>query len=231
MIAMPEERPDTVPVDELTAAILIADELHNPPAVRLLKVVVALKHRLLEPVIVNGSGLTVNTAITAHVPTEYVIVVVPEVIAVTIPVVEPIVATLVLLLAHAPPETPFIKVVLAPTQTTKDPPIGVGTGRTVTVLYAVQEEGNVYVIVAEPTDKAETAPDADPIATMPVDPTLHIPPAIESVNVAVLPKHSNDVPNIVGIGFIVTWIVIVSEAPIQSVTFILKESKPEYPGV
>jgi hypothetical protein len=63
-------------------------------------------------------------------------IVVPEVIPVTIPVVDPTV-TLGLLLVHVPPPIPSVKVIMAPVHTLDGPSIIVGDVLTVIVLVAL----------------------------------------------------------------------------------------------
>ena len=64
------------------------------------------------------------------------IVAVPVNIPVTMPEVEPIVATAGLLLVQVPPNTASLNTVVCPTHTPVLPMIGVGTGVTVIVLVA-----------------------------------------------------------------------------------------------
>ena len=62
----------------------------------------------------------------------------PEVTPVTIPDVEPMVATPVLLLVHVPPEVASVNVVVKPTHTFVVPPIAAGFGLTVKLVTAIQ---------------------------------------------------------------------------------------------
>jgi hypothetical protein len=59
---------------------------------------------------------------------------VPAATAVTIPVEDPIVATLVVKLVHVPPGVAFDSVVVLPWQTLRVPEIAVGAALTVTVV-------------------------------------------------------------------------------------------------
>ena len=62
----------------------------------------------------------------------------PAVIPVTIPVEEPAVAVVVLLLVQVPPGTPSLKVVVKPVHIVEAPVINVGEGLTVIVAVIVQ---------------------------------------------------------------------------------------------
>ena len=63
---------------------------------------------------------------------------------VTIPVVEPTVATVVLSLVQMPPEVASLSKVVRPTHAAGVPVIGAGTGLTVTTTVAIQPvNGNV----------------------------------------------------------------------------------------
>jgi hypothetical protein len=67
----------------------------------------------------------------------------PTPTAVTIPLVEPTVATLVFPLTHVPPAVTQLRVVVAFAQKVVVPVINVGNGFTVTVVVAKQPPGNV----------------------------------------------------------------------------------------
>ena len=67
----------------------------------------------------------------------------PAVIPVTIPVAEPMVAILGILLLQAPPVTASVSAVVAPAQTMPAPPIGAGAGFTVTTMVAAHPVDNV----------------------------------------------------------------------------------------
>ena len=95
-----------------------------PPEVALAKVIEEPTQKdEPAPVIADGAGLMVNTAVVVVVPVN-VITVVPAVRPVRMPVEEPIVATVRLLLDHVPTEGPgpdeSNKVVAAPTQAVWD---------------------------------------------------------------------------------------------------------------
>jgi len=63
---------------------------------------------------------------------------VPDVTPLTTPVVEPMVATEVLVLLHVPPDVPSVNVVVLPAQTEVVPEIVAGTAFTVTTAIARQ---------------------------------------------------------------------------------------------
>ena len=70
-------------------------------------------------------------------------VVVPAATPVTIPVLEPMVATDDVLLLHAPNAVASFSVVDEPTQTLFVPPIVAGNGLTVSTIVLIQPVGNV----------------------------------------------------------------------------------------
>jgi len=123
-----------------TAGLLL---LHTPPVVVVPSDVVAPAHTLAVPVMDDGKGLTVTTIVALHVPKVYVITAIPAFIPFTIPVTEPTVATLVLLLVHVPPTIPFTSVDVEPMHRFVEPEIDVGVGTTVNAFVAIQPELNV----------------------------------------------------------------------------------------
>ena len=120
IVAVPPVTPQTLPVEEPTVAILVLLLLHVPPDGLELSVLQTPLHIDAVPVIAAGVALTVTVAVAdadeEQADTEYVITVVPGATEVTIPEVDPIVATDVLLLLHVPPAVPvgLVKVILAP---------------------------------------------------------------------------------------------------------------------
>ena len=68
-------------------------------------------------------------------------VAVPEVMPVTTPVEDPMVATPVALLLHVPPEVVLVNVVVKPTHTLVVPAIAAGFGLTVKLVTAIQPVG------------------------------------------------------------------------------------------
>jgi hypothetical protein len=83
----------------------------------------------LVPVMLEGDKLTVTSAVREH-PAEvvYVIVVVPGEAAFTMPVAEPITATVVLLLLQVPGITVLCNVVVRAVHTASEPVIAAGFG-------------------------------------------------------------------------------------------------------
>jgi len=65
MTELPADTPVTTPPAEIVATAGDA-LLHVPPAVALLRVLVAPTQTLVMPVIAAGSGLTVTVVVTAH---------------------------------------------------------------------------------------------------------------------------------------------------------------------
>jgi hypothetical protein len=113
---MPEEEP-TVATDRLLL-------LHVPPATALESVNVLPEQTGTLPVIAVSAALTVTTVVL-YVPSfMYVIVVVPAARPDTIPVEEPIVATVASELLHEPPAVPQESVVAPPWQMFVLPTIG-----------------------------------------------------------------------------------------------------------
>ena len=130
--------PVTTPVLTVTVAIAVLLLLHVPPPASL-NVVVSPEQTVRLPKMAVGSGSTVTTAVIKQPVDDnvYVIVVVPTVPPFTIPVADPIVA-LVLLLVHVPPPVASLNVVVSPKHTLRSPSIAVGTGFTVTTAVALQ---------------------------------------------------------------------------------------------
>jgi hypothetical protein len=86
------------------------------------------------PVITAGRGLTVMLLIAVQ-PVDvivYVISALPVPAPVTIPLLEPTVATARSLLLHVPPVVASVNVIVDPTHTKDAPPIEAGKGFTVT---------------------------------------------------------------------------------------------------
>jgi len=122
----------------VTETVVLAD-VHVPPAVASLTIIVELIQTLVGPETATGFGLTVTgTVMTQPVLVNlYNISEVPGVIPVTIPEDEPMEAIIVVPLAHVPPDVASVNVAVPPTQTAVVP-IGAGNGLTVTCLVAEQ---------------------------------------------------------------------------------------------
>ncbi len=132
-----------MPVVEPIVATPVLPLLHVPPGVALLSVVVCPTHMLIVPVMLAGSGNTVNVLVVKQVlGSVYVIVAVPGAgvadMPVTMPVPKPMSAIAGVLLAHVPPDMGWVSVVVSPWHTLSVPTIAAGAGVTVTTLVAVQ---------------------------------------------------------------------------------------------
>ena len=139
MCAVPGTEPVTIPVDPPTPAIDGEPLVHVPPGVASVSAVVEATHTDSEPVIGGSDEVTVIT--TERVQPDgivYTTVDVPAVRPLTRPVVDPTVATVVLLLLQAPPRTDSLKLIVAPSHTEFGPVIVAGSGFTVTIVVAVQ---------------------------------------------------------------------------------------------
>lgn len=135
-----------------------------------------------------------------------------------------IVATLVLLLLHAPPGTVSANVTVAPLHTPVGPDIvpASGSGFIVTVIVATAVPHvlvTVYCIVSVPLVTPVTTPAADMVAFPVV--VLHTPPAVEFVSVIVAPGHTLFGPVMVpavGSGFtVITDVPTLVHAPFVAV--------------
>lgn len=66
IVSRPASTPDTTPVEEPTTAIVVRLLLHVPPEGVELSVTVAPAHTWVVPVIADGKGFTVTTAVARH---------------------------------------------------------------------------------------------------------------------------------------------------------------------
>jgi hypothetical protein len=103
-------------------------------------------------------------------------VVVPEPMPVTTPVVLPTVPLVTSLLDHVPPAVPSANVVVKPIQAEAVPVIA-DIGFTVTTAVVKHPVERVYVIVDVPDATPVTMPLADPIVAFDVVLLVHVPPA------------------------------------------------------
>ena len=127
---------------------------------------------------------------------------------VTIPVLLPIVAIVVLLLAHVPPGVASLKIVVCPTHTVGMPVIALGPG-TVTVVVIKHPPGMIYEIIDVPLNMPVTTPVLLPIVAMVVLLLVQVPPGVASLSDIVAPMHTVIVPAIgSGNGSTVNVIVI-----------------------
>jgi len=129
---VPVDTPQVKPVVEPTVAMVGSPLLHVPPLTGLDRVIHAATHTADPPLIGPGPGVIVSVRVAVQPePNEYVTVTVPVDIAVTNPLVEPMVATDGLLLVHVPPPEELVQVVVAPTHKLLIPDIAPGGGVTV----------------------------------------------------------------------------------------------------
>lgn len=127
------------PMDATGAALLIHMPL--PPSVN---VMVEPTHTAPGPDMADGAVFTVTTTVeTQPPPSEYVTVVVPEMFAESMPLSDPIPATLVLLLVQVPPATVLVRVNVLPGHSAPPPLMAPGAGLTVTVFVTEQPVGSV----------------------------------------------------------------------------------------
>jgi hypothetical protein len=121
------------------------------------------------------------------------------------PVPLPAVATAVLLLLQLPPAVASLSVMVSPAHTAVLPVIANGKGKTVNGDAAIQPVGNVYVIFVVPAVIAYTVPDEEAMVAIAVLLLLHVPPAVASDRLVVVPAHIPEGPVIIeGSGLTVT---------------------------
>jgi hypothetical protein len=149
------------------------------------------------------------------VPSEYVILVVPTVIPVTIPEREPMVATAVVPEVQLPPTAASDKVIVLPTHTVEGPRMAVGEELTVSVVVAMQPPGNAYVIIVVPIVMPHAVPEEEPIVATDVLLLVHMPPGTASVNAVQLPAHTPVAP-VMGDGEAKTVTVVVTVQPVDN---------------
>ena len=139
-----------------------------------------------------GDVFTVTGLITEHPEIiVYLTVSAPAEIPVSIPVDDPIVPTVVILLLHVPPGKVSLKESVAPAHMVARPAIADGGVFTVTVFVVTQPVGKLYEIVAVPGDTGVTMPVDEPIDI--AEPlSLHTPPVAESLMVIGTPHKIDD---------------------------------------
>ncbi len=126
MVATPAATPVTTPEEEPTVATSKSELVHTPPVTVLVRVVVAPTHTVGVPPIVGGIAFTVSVAILR------------QVVGSMYEIVEPIVATVILLLLHVPPPVALLRVVVAPKQILIEPVINAGVAFTVIIALRTQ---------------------------------------------------------------------------------------------
>ena len=162
----------------------------------------------------------------------YVIIEVPKVPAIAIPLVDPIVATLVLLLLHVPPVGAPVNVVVPyVSHISRDPVIAVGIGCTVTVTEAAQPVPRELVIMAVDVVSTPglpvTTPEASTVATEGSLEVQLLPDAPESVMLE--PAHTCNDGAVGAVGSGNTVCVRVMKQPEGSVYVTLTVSGPLRP--
>lgn len=130
----------------------------------------------------------------------------PGPVPVTTPVVLATVATAVLLLLQVPPVVEFVRVVVAPSHTVKEPLMADGSGFTTNVVVLVHPALMWYVIVAVPAVTPVTSPVPVLTVAIAVLLLLHVPPDVacdkvdeEPTQVFVVPVIADGAPFTVAI--------------------------------
>ena len=108
---------------------------------------------------------------------------------VTVPVSEPTVATVVLVLVHDPPPAGSLSVTVSLAHTLAGPLIVVGERLTVIVVCALHPAGVVYAITVDPVVPPVTIP-VGPIVAIEVFTLLQVPPAGVLVSDIVAPTQT-----------------------------------------
>jgi hypothetical protein len=135
---VPEDTPVTTPVPLITVATAVLPLAQVPPVVPSVNVIVEPAQNAVEEEIADGVVLTVIIVVTAHpVPSEYVIIDVPDKTPVTTPVLLTTVATVVVPLDQVPPLVPSVNVIVEAEQNAVEVEIVAGSGFTVTILVAL----------------------------------------------------------------------------------------------
>ncbi len=137
MTAVPADTPPAMPVASPIVATAVLLLVHVPPPASV-RVELVPTQNDETPEIGLGNGFTVTVVVIRQpVGRVYVITDVPVETPETIPVVDPTVATVVLLLSQVPPPASD-NVVVLPTQTFVVPVMGLGSGFTVIVVVTAQ---------------------------------------------------------------------------------------------
>ena len=134
---VPDATPVTIPAPVPTVATVVVLLAQVPPVVPSVKVIVEPAQNAVEEEIADGVVLTVTTAVAVHpVPSDYVIIDVPDKTPVTTPVLLPTVATVVVPLDQVPPVVPSVNVMVEPAQNAVEVEIVPGTELAVTTVVA-----------------------------------------------------------------------------------------------
>lgn len=189
-MAVPGESPDTTPA-LLIRAMKAGEQLHVPPVVGLLSVIVLPAQKGMLPVIGRDSGFTVTVATTVPHTAVYDTITVPLANAVTTPaMLTP--ATGEDGILQVPPGTELLNVIALPGHRGAFPVIGPGSGFTVTITDADPQE-LVYKTVAVPAPTALSVPEELIVATE-EGATLQAPPVAGLVSKRVPPEQTGVLP-------------------------------------
>jgi hypothetical protein len=157
---------------------------------------------------------------------------------VTIPVEEPMVAILVLLLHQVPPGVASLSTVVSPAHTLVVPVIADGNGFTVTiVLLEHPVEISVKVIIEVPVGPTD---ETIPVFTIGIGPgttvaivvfeLLHVPDGIASLSMVVKPEHIEVIPVIAG-GRGLTVTIVEAAQPVPMSVYVIVVMPPGLVGV
>jgi hypothetical protein len=131
-----------------------------------------------------------------------------------------IVATVVGLIVHVPPELASARVAQKPAHTLIEPVITAGSGVTVTIIVLLQPLPKDVVMIAVPAVTPVTTPVNEPTVATAVLLLLQLPPGEDEVRVVVSPTHTLAAPLIVpGPAFTVT--TVVAKQPVEPVYVIV----------
>lgn len=209
MVQVPEPSAVTTPEPNPTLAIVAQAKLHVPPVVACDNVFVWPTHNGVLPMIGDGVGVTVITAVSVQPAlTAYVTIQVP---VEDPPVTTPVLGLTVNVAGHAddqvPPGDAVDSVIVDPEQTDVGPVIGGAADTTVTTSWAAQPP-TVYLIVVVPGVDPITIPVKAPTEATVTGVLVHTPPAVVLVSVMVAPTQTLDGPLMAeGNGFTVIILV------------------------
>lgn len=139
MVTTPPVTPVTTPLAEPAVAMVVLLLAHVPPTAGSVNVTVLPVHTCDVPDMPGGGRFTVTIFVTIQPPTVvYDITAKPVFTPVTIPLDEPTVAMIRLLLAHVPPGVELLSVTDEPIHSVLEPVMPGGGAFTVTCLVALQ---------------------------------------------------------------------------------------------
>jgi hypothetical protein len=207
---VPEAIPPATPgiVDALIVPTAVLLLVHVPPTGPEFRLVVEFTHTVSEPVIFEGSGLTVTTTLAVQpvLVLVKITVAVPAVTPVTAPVNE-LTVTLGLGELQEPGPPVLLNIVVPLTQTENVPVDAGGNAFTVTTADLLQPVTlEVKTVVKVPTATPPASPVAELIVPVVIGLLLHVPPpAVAFARAVVELRHTASEPVILlGKGFTVT---------------------------